>query len=135
MISKKIITVLFAWAIIFTCSFTLVLAQSGGEGGNDGDGSGRNTPTKIIWENPFKVGDNIYELFKAVVNNILLPIGGVIAVMAFIWAGFLYVTAQGNEAQIKKAHQAFLYTAIGTAVLFGAWVIANVIEQTIRQLG
>jgi len=85
-------------------------------------------------ENPFKVGDTLFEVLKAVINDIILPIGGVLAVLAFIFSGFLYITAQGNEMKLKTAHRALLYSAIGTAVLLGAWVIAKVIEATINQL-
>ncbi|KKT95852.1 MAG: hypothetical protein UW97_C0021G0004 [Parcubacteria group bacterium GW2011_GWA2_45_15] len=57
-----------------------------------------------------------------------------VAVLAFVYAGFLYVTAQGNESKLKTAHKALLYTSVGTAVLLGSWVIAKVIENTINQL-
>ncbi len=56
------------------------------------------------------------------------------AVLAFIYSGFLYVMAQGDETKIKTAHRALLYTAIGTAVLLGAAVISAVITATINQL-
>lgn len=85
-------------------------------------------------DNPFSVGSTLYEVLEAVINNIILPIGGILAVLAFIFSGFLYVTAQGNETKLEKAHRALLYSAVGTAVLLGAWVIAKVIEATIKQL-
>lgn len=84
--------------------------------------------------NPFAHGDTVQGLFRAIIDNVVLPIGGVLAVMAFIFSGFLYVMAQGNPEKIKKAHNALLYTAIGTAILLGAWVISNVITTTIKQL-
>lgn len=88
--------------------------------------------------NPFNCGDvdpcTLYTMFEAIINDILLPIGGVLAVIAFIYSGFLYVTAQGNGPKLKTAHTALLYTAIGTAILLGAWVIAMVIENTVSQL-
>ena len=76
----------------------------------------------------------LFDLLEIVINEIVMPIGGMLAVLAFIYSGFLYVTAQGNESQLKTAHAALLYTAIGTAVLLGAWTIANVIENTIDKL-
>ncbi len=91
-------------------------------------------PGSFTLTNPFKVGDTLFELLETIVNRIILPIGGVLAVLAFIYSGFLYVTAQGKETQLAKAHKALLYTAIGTAVLLGSWVIANVIRATINQI-
>ena len=77
--------------------------------------------------NPFKGGDSLFVLLKTIISDILLPIGGVLAVLAFIYSGFLYVTAQGNESKLATAHKALLYTSIGTAVLLGSWVLANLI--------
>jgi hypothetical protein len=68
------------------------------------------------------------------VNNILIPIGGVVAVLMIMYAGFLYVTAGGNEAKIKTAHQALTWAVIGAAILLGAWVISQAIQGTINQL-
>lgn len=85
-------------------------------------------------ENPFRTGNTLFDLAQTIVNNIILPIGGVLAVLAFIYSGFLYVTAQGNQTKIDTAHRALLYTSIGTAVLLGSWVLANVIKGTISQL-
>ncbi len=109
----------------------LVLASQ--HGGNPPIGGGNPIISKLV--NPFKGGDSLFVLLKTVINNILLPIGGVLAVLAFIYSGFLYVTAQGSEAKLKTAHKALLDTAIGTAVLLGSWVLASVICATIGQLG
>lgn len=93
--------------------------------------------TPIIIVNPFNCSGNgctISGLIEAIVNNILIPIGGVVAVMMIMYAGFLYVTAGGNPAQISKAHQALLWAVIGAAILLGAWVISQAIQGTINQL-
>ena len=91
----------------------------------------------ISLSNPFNCGgDNctLFTLLTKIINDILLPIGGILAVLSFIYSGFLYVTAQGNDTKLTKAHRALLYTSVGTAVLLGSWVIAKVIETTINQL-
>lgn len=98
-----------------------------------------NTPTNpvkfnIKISNPFSGGNDLYAFIKTIINEILIPIGGVIAVLMIMYAGFLYVTAGGNETKIKKAHEALLYSAIGAAILLGAWVIAGAIEGTVKQL-
>ena len=84
--------------------------------------------------NPFKGGDSLFDLLKTVVNDILLPIGAILAVLAFIYAGFKYVTARGDSAKIKAAHNTLLYVAIGTAVLMGSWAIASVIQNTLEKI-
>ena len=76
----------------------------------------------------------LIDYFNAIVDGILIPIGAVIAVMAFIWAGFLFVTAGGEPKKIEDARRALLYVAIGTAVLLGAKAISAVITGTITQI-
>lgn len=88
----------------------------------------------ISLDNPFSGGDSLFALLKTIIDKIILPIGGVLAVLSFIYSGFLYVTAQGDTKKIDTAHKALLYTSVGTAVLLGSWVIAKVIENTINQL-
>ncbi len=85
-------------------------------------------------KNPFSGGNDLYSFIKTIINEILIPIGGVVAVLMIMYAGFMYVTARGNPAQISKAHDALLYGAIGAAILLGAWVIAGAIEGTVNEL-
>lgn len=85
-------------------------------------------------ENPFKGGGDLEAIFTSIVNNILLPIGGVIAVIAFIWVGFMFVTAQGDPGKLTTARTALWYTTIGTLILLGASAILLVIKSTITLL-
>ena len=123
----------FIYCLLLTPAF--LLAQAGG-GGTPGAGGTGNPPVgvNVVFKNPFAVGSNLYDLAKAIVDKIILPIGGVLCVLAFIYAGFIYVTARGKEAQITKAHNALLFAAVGTAVLLGAWMLATVVENTIKAL-
>ncbi len=104
-------------------------------GGTAGSGTGNAQPISFRLDNPFGTkATTIPELSEAIFNGILMPIGGVVAVLAFIYSGFLYVTAQGDTGKIETANRALLYTAIGTAVLLGSWVIFQVIGNTIGSL-
>ena len=129
--TKKTLTFLIGLALFFFVGINFALAQGSGDS-NEPDTKG---PSGLIqFDNPFRVGDTLYDLVSTIVNDIILPVGGVVAVIAFIFSGFLYVTAQGNETKLKKANQALLNTAIGTALLLGAWVFALVIKNTIDKL-
>lgn len=119
---KKLSAVFISFSVIFVLGIVSVHAEPA---------------LNVNLPNPFNCGTancTLFDLLRKVINDILLPIGGVLAVLAFIYSGFLYVTAQGNEAKLKIAHKALLYTAIGTAVLLGSWVISQVIKNTIDQL-
>ena len=131
---RDLSVVLISLSIFFAAGAALVYAQ-----GNPPSGGGNPiTPSTFSLQNPFNCGGvspcTLFALLRAIIDKILLPIGGVLAVLSFIYAGFLYVTAQGNETKLKTAHKALLYTSVGTAVLLGSWVIAKVIENTINQL-
>jgi len=142
-------SIFFAMGAFLVSSVSIVEAQGGGtntpgQGGTNTPGQGgTNTPgqggtdspnMEIKFQNPFGQNTNLFDVLKSIVNNVLLPIGGVLAVLAFIYSGFLYVVAQGNESKIDEAHRALLYTSVGTAILLGAWVIVGVIEKTVNQL-
>jgi hypothetical protein len=154
---KKISAFLLAFFILSVLGAALVSAQAtnpgsggggssgGGSGGgsvtNPGNGGGVTNPapgpnpsTSINLENPFNFGSSLFTLLKNIIDNILLPIGGVLSVMGFIWTGFLFVKAQGKPAEIEKAKKSLIYTSIGTIILFGSWAIANVIQNTITQI-
>ena len=88
----------------------------------------------IVIKNPFAGGNSLEEFIKKAINDIVLPIGGVIAVLMIMYAGFLFVTAGGEPAKITKAKDALLYAAIGAAILLGAWVISEAIGGTIKEL-
>lgn len=66
--------------------------------------------------------------------NALIQIGVVVIVLSFMWAGFKFVTAMGQEKQISEAKSIFFNTVIGAAILLGARVIATVVETTIKSI-
>ncbi len=130
---KKFIPSLLVFVFLSGVSVSFVYAQVTGPTNTGGMGQTQTINGKI--ENPFGSGvDTLQALFEKIINNVVIPIGGVLAVLAFIYSGFLYVTASGDETKIKNAHRALLYTAIGTAVLLGAGVISKVLTTTVDQL-
>lgn len=89
----------------------------------------------IELKNPLGPGNNsLIDLLKNVLNDIILPIGITVAVLFFVYAGFLFVTAQGSEDKIKQARSTFTWTVIGTAILLGAWTIAAALSGTLCEI-
>lgn len=66
--------------------------------------------------------------------DVFLTVGIIIAVLFMVYAGFLFVTARGDETQLGKAKSAFLGAVIGTAIIMGVWVIAKAIVGTINAI-
>ncbi len=127
---KKILTHLFVFVLLFSLGVTLVSAQQ----------SGRNSLVDSdVIKNPFNCGGaggdcNLFIFINTIVDRVLLPIGGILVVLAFIWSGFMYVMAQGKPGDIEKATRSLLYSAIGAAILLGAKVLTTVISNTVNSL-
>ncbi len=68
------------------------------------------------------------------IAKIFAQIGTVVAVIFIIWSGFLFVTARGDETQLKKAKTTFYWTIIGTALVLGAWGLSEAIGGFIKTL-
>lgn len=83
-------------------------------------------------ENPTNV-PTLYDFIREVLT-IVVKIGIPVATVFIIWSGFLFLTAQGDEAQLTKAKHSFVWACVGTAVLLGAWLLATAIKSTIDQL-
>lgn len=66
--------------------------------------------------------------------RIVIDIGVPVATLFIIYSGFLFIKAQGNPEKLKEAKETFFWTIVGTAVLLGAWVLAQAIAGTINQL-
>ncbi len=82
------------------------------------------------------LGDNIKDIptFIKTVLDVVLVIGVPIVTLAIIYAGFLFVSAQGNDEKLKKAKETLLYTIIGAALLLGSFVIASAIKGTVDDI-
>ena len=82
--------------------------------------------------NPIE-SDNIAVLIKNILK-IVAQLGAIVCVFFIIYAGFLYVTANGDPGKIKTAHSTFLWSVVGTAVLLGASVLAELICNTVSEI-
>jgi hypothetical protein len=131
---KKILLTL----IIATCfSGSVVLAQNDFEAGapDDFEASAPAETTKSIpkLSNPLKVNSFTDLLYKVV--DLLVFIGVIIAVFMFIFIGFKFVWAQGNDKELAEAKKWFMYAVIGTAILISSKVIVEVIKNTLTAAG
>jgi hypothetical protein len=83
------------------------------------------------------LGDNgpsdIPSFIKILVESVLV-VGVPIIALAIIYTGFLFVKAQGAPEELTKAKKSLTYTLIGAALLLGAFVIANAIGETVKDI-
>jgi len=57
--------------------------------------------------------------------NIFLGFLGVIFLVLMLYAGFLWMTAQGEEAKVKKAKDMITQAVIGLIIVVAAFAISN----------
>jgi hypothetical protein len=79
--------------------------------------------------NPLKF-DNLQDFILAILNVVIVLFTPVI-VLFIIFAGFKYVTAQGNPGKIQEATKALTYAVIGGVLVLGAVVIAEIIKNLV----
>ncbi len=84
-------------------------------------------------KNPLGQGANLDSIIRKILSGINV-IAAMVVTFFIILGGFKYVTAMGDEKKITDAHNTLKWTVIGAAILFGAQVIANIIQNTVTEL-
>ena len=70
--------------------------------------------------------------FILLINNVLsflVVLAIVFSVIAFSYAGFLYVTSQGDQSKIKKAHGIFTKVIIGIITALLAYTLVTLLTS------
>ncbi|OGG59071.1 hypothetical protein A3C89_01530 [Candidatus Kaiserbacteria bacterium RIFCSPHIGHO2_02_FULL_50_50] len=80
--------------------------------------------------NPLKV-DSV-EGFLLAIIDVMLTFALPIVVLFMMWTGFQMVMARGNAGELTAAKKRFLNVLVGTLVIFGAKVILEIIQATIK---
>ncbi len=70
------------------------------------------------------------ELYGRIIKG-FLGASGAVALVAFIWGGFLWLTSGGNPEKVKKGKETLVWAIIGLIVIFGSYTILNYIISTI----
>src|SRR6056297_3404651 len=105
----------------------VVLAQDPPDDGSRGDGCGGGL--SYCLENPLRF--NSLESLIVGILNVLLVIAVPIIVFFIIFAGFSYVTAQGNPEKIKQASRSLTYAIIGGVLILGAVAISEILKNIV----
>lgn len=110
-----------------TCS--IVGTQEGGrttqEGNSTTQTGGRTETPNAELDNPLAGNETSIPNLIARVIKIILGLIGIVSLVMFIYAGFLWLTAQGNMEKIKKGKDTMLYAVIGIVIVFSSYIVLN----------
>ena len=76
-------------------------------------------------DNPLAGNETSIPNLIARVIKIILGLIGVASLIMFIYAGFMWLTAQGNMEKIKKGRDTMLYAVIGLVIVFSSYIVLN----------
>ncbi len=115
---------LFLLPIFFLpfAAFAAPIVPCGADDWNN-DGIIKDLPGQKVEEchfNDFLVGINN-------IINFLITIGGSIAALVFAYAGFLILTAGGNESKMKKGREMFMPVVWGFILMLSAWLLVKMV--------
>ena len=71
---------------------------------------------------------SIQTFIKSIIQ-VLVTLAGLIPAGFFVYGGIGYITSSGNPESLDRAKKTILYSAIGLAVVLGAFVLTNVISD------
>jgi len=80
----------------------------------------------IVLPNPLGHHNSINEIIARVISIVLGMVGS-IAMILFVYGGFLWMTAAGNQERVTKGKQIFMWAIIGLAAIFTAGALVQLV--------
>lgn len=65
--------------------------------------------------------------------TVVLGVMGSIALAAFVFGGYMFLTSAGNDEKVRTGTNAILYSTIGLFIIFGAYAILNTILKGVAK--
>jgi len=111
---KKIIIFLILLSIIFI-SGTIVFAKVPTD------------PVKPLktFPNPLGSGDITIQVLIGKIINATLGIVGSLALLMFIYGGFTWMMASGNQQAVQKGKDILTWATVGLVVIFASYALVN----------
>lgn len=88
--------------------------------------SDKNAPKIVSLVNPISGNPSVQTIIGKVILQVM-GILGALALLVFVYGGFKWLAAAGNEEHIKEGTQAMLWAVIGIFIIFGSYAIIRLI--------
>ena len=95
--------------------------------GNEGDVKTTDIKT-VNLDNPLGDIKSPQVLVGQIINS-LFGIIGSLALVMFIYGGFLWMTSAGSSEQVKKGKDIFIWAVVGLIVIFSAYSLVRFVIQ------
>lgn len=116
--------------VISMLLLSLVGPAFAAEYGLDATKNAANTNGEVL-PSSIKGETGVAEIVGVVIQS-LLGIVGLVFFVLFFYAGFNWMTAQGNSDKIDKAKETITASLIGIILVFGAYAITNFVFTNLR---
>lgn len=73
---------------------------------------------------------DLYDMLAGIINTALYFLGG-IAVLLFLYGGFLWFTSQGNDDKINSAKKIMGSAVVGLAIIFASYAAAQFVINSL----
>lgn len=117
LLSKKFILSIIVLTILFIPAIMLA------------DGGGGTTAGTVSLNNPLP--DTSPQKLIGTVIKAVLGIVGSLALVMFIYGGFMWMTSAGNAEQVQKGKNVLIWAALGLAVIFSAYALVKFVIEGI----
>ena len=75
--------------------------------------------------------NNSIWVFVGNIINVILGVLGVILVVLVIYAGFLWMTSQGDKDKVTKAKGIIIQAVIGLVIIFAAYALSTFVIESL----
>ncbi len=93
--------------------------------------SQNNTNEGVSLEDPLGLKGDVTGLFVRIIKA-LLGLVGIASLVAFVYAGFMFLISAGNSEQVKKAKDTMIYAVLGVFISMAAYVILSFVFQALE---
>lgn len=83
-------------------------------------------------QSPLKFPD-LSSLIEGLLRSIVYVSFPIISLFV-VYAGFKFLTAQGNETKLTSAKENIRYVILGALLILGAWALAQLLGGTVNEL-
>jgi len=129
---KKIFSILILFTLSFTVMMVPVFAQNG-----DTTLNGLNQTANEVGAFQEQTGqtNEVYGKFiqtkAGQIVGFILSFIGILFLILTVYAGIMWMTANGNEEQVRKARTLIINAIIGIVIVFAAYAITSLIGSEV----